>query len=60
MPQIQYIIDGYNQVDTRVVLWRTGNYQYQLEIGGREMNFEASWEEALDAFGKALEQSETR
>lgn len=60
MSQIQYIIDGYNQVDTRVVLWRTGNYQYQLEIAGREVNFGASYEEALIAFGKALEQSETR
>jgi hypothetical protein len=31
--RIQYIIGGRNGRDERVVLWRTGNYAYELEIG---------------------------
>lgn len=60
MSQIQYIIDGYNQVGSRVILWRTGNYQYQLEIDGKEHNFGASYEEAMVAFDEALEQFVTQ
>lgn len=30
---IQYIIDGRNGRDERVILWRTGEYAYELEIG---------------------------
>lgn len=51
---IQYITDGYNQSKERVILWRLGNYQYQLEIAGKESNFEASYEEALEKFNAAL------
>jgi hypothetical protein len=30
---IQLITDGINGRDERVVLWRTGEYTYELEIG---------------------------
>ena len=33
MVTIQYITDGVNGRDERVVLWRLGEYQYELEIG---------------------------
>jgi hypothetical protein len=30
---IQFIVDGINSRDERVILWRTGEYTYELEIG---------------------------
>ena len=30
---IQFIADGRNGRDERVILWRTGDYTYELEIG---------------------------
>jgi len=30
---IQYITSGRNGNDERVVLWRTGEYEYELDIG---------------------------
>jgi hypothetical protein len=30
---IQYITDGRNGKDERVILWRTGEYTYELDIG---------------------------
>jgi len=47
---VQYIADGYNNQGQRVILWRTGNYQYQLETAGNNVNFEAEYYEALDRF----------
>lgn len=50
MSQIQYIADGYNAKRERVVLWRTGNYKYQLEIAGKNTNFTAEYYDALERF----------
>jgi hypothetical protein len=50
MNQIQYIADGYNKDRERVVLWRLGNYQYQLEIAGKNTNFSAEYYTALERF----------
>ena len=47
---IQYITSGFNQDKERVVLWRLGNYQYQLEIAGKEHNFDAEYNDAIDCF----------
>jgi hypothetical protein len=33
MSKIQFIVDGYNQRSECVVLWRNGEYTYELEIG---------------------------
>ena len=30
---IQFIADGRNGCDERVILWRTGEYTYELDIG---------------------------
>jgi hypothetical protein len=50
MNQIQYIADGYNKDRERVVLWRLGNYQYQLEVAGKNTNFSAEYYTALERF----------
>jgi hypothetical protein len=50
MNQIQYIADGYNKNCERVVLWRTGNYQYQLEVAGKNTDFSAEYYDALERF----------
>ena len=47
---IQYIADGYNKDRERVVLWRLGNYSYQLEIAGKNTNFSAEYYTALERF----------
>ncbi len=54
MNQIQYIADGYNKDQERVVLWRLGNYQYQLEIAGKNTNFSAEYYTALERFKSKL------
>ena len=36
---IQYITDGRNGKNERVVLWRTGEYTYELEINGKNLKF---------------------
>lgn len=51
---VQYITDGYNKDNQRVVLWRTGNYQYQLEVAGRNTNFEAEYYDALTQFNNQI------
>ena len=51
---IQYIIDGYNTNNDRVVLWRTGNYRYQIEIAGKNQDIEAEYYDAIELFKKAL------
>ena len=57
---IQYIADGYNGRDERVVLWRTGEYTYELEIGSgihkKKLKFyETEYYEALEQFDAAVE-----
>ena len=57
---IQYIADGYNGRDERVILWRTGEYTYELEIGSgvhkKNLKFyETEYYEALDQFNAAVE-----
>ena len=54
MNQIEYIADGYNKNQERVVLWRLGNYQYQLEVAGKNTNFSAEYYEALEHFDAAV------
>jgi hypothetical protein len=57
---IQYIADGYNGRDERVVLWRTGEYTYELEIGSgihkKNLKFyETEYYKALEQFDAAVE-----
>ena len=56
---IQFIADGRNGRDERVILWRTGNYRYELEIGTgiykKNLKFyETEYYEALDVFNAAV------
>jgi hypothetical protein len=60
MATIQYITDGVNGRDERVVLWRLGEYQYELEIGSglnkRNLKFyETEYYEALEYFNDAIQ-----
>ena len=57
---IQYIADGYNGRDERVVLWRTGEYTYELEIGSgtskRSVKLNnTEYYDALEQFGVLVE-----
>lgn len=56
---IQYI-SSKNVKGSKIVLWRMGNYNYQIEIvqnGVSEIrNFEAEYYDALDQFTKIVEQ----
>jgi hypothetical protein len=57
---IQYITDGYNGRGDRVVLWRTGEYTYELEIAGKNLKFyETEFYEALDQFNAAINNYQT-
>jgi hypothetical protein len=56
---IQYITDGRNSKDERVILWRTGEYTYELDIGTgihkKNLKFyETEFYEALDQFNAAI------
>ncbi len=56
---IQYITDGRNGKNERVILWRTGEYTYELEIGTglykKSLKFyETEYYEALDFFNAAV------
>ena len=56
---IQFIVDGVNGRDERVVLWRTGEYIYELEIGSgihkKSLKFyETEYYEALEYFNAAV------
>jgi hypothetical protein len=57
---IQFIVDGRNGRDERVVLWRTGEYTYELDIGSgmykrsvKLLNTE--YYDALEQFDAAVE-----
>lgn len=57
---IQYITDGRNGRNERVVLWRTGEYTYELEIAGKNLKFyETEYYEALDQFNAAIANYQT-
>jgi hypothetical protein len=56
---IQLITDGYNGKDERVILWRTSEYTYELEIGAgvykkNLMFYETEYYEALEFFNAAI------
>ena len=56
---IQLITDGRNGKNERVVLWRTGEYTYELEIGTglyrKNLKFyETEYYEALEQFDAAV------
>jgi hypothetical protein len=56
---IQYITDGRNSRNERVVLWRTGEYTYELDIGTgihkKNLKFyETEYYEALEQFNAAI------
>jgi len=56
---IQFIADGRNGRGERVILWRTGEYMYELEIGTgvhkKNLKFyETEYYEALDVFNAAV------
>jgi hypothetical protein len=61
---IQYITDGRNGKNERVVLWRTGEYTYELDIGTgiykKNLKFyETEYYEALDQFNAAISNYQT-
>jgi hypothetical protein len=57
---IQYITDGRNGRNERVVLWRTGEYTYELEINGKDLKFyETEFYEALEQFNGAINNYQT-
>lgn len=63
MNSIQYIIDGINEAGERVILWRKGEYSYELEIGSgihkKSLPFyETEYYDALNVFNKAISSSE--
>jgi hypothetical protein len=56
---IQFIVDGVNGRNERVILWRTSEYTYELEIGSgihkKNLKFyETEYYEALDVFNAAV------
>ena len=56
---IQYITDGRNGRGDRVILWRTGEYTYELDIGTgihkKNLKFyETEYYEASDQFNAAV------
>lgn len=57
---IQYIVDGVNGRDERVILWRKGEYTYELEIGSgihkKTLQFNnTEYYDALDHFNAAVD-----
>lgn len=52
---MQYIDSGINGKGQRVILWRTGEYTYELEVGSIKLKFyETEYYEALDNFNSTL------
>jgi len=61
---IQLITDGRNGRGERVILWRTGEYTYELEIGSginkKNLKFyETEYYDALDQFNAAVNNYQT-
>jgi len=56
---IQYITSGRNGNDEKVVLWRTGEYEYEIDIGSgihkKNVKFyETEFNEALEQFKSSI------
>ena len=56
---IQVITDGHNGRGERVILWRTGEYTYELDVGSgiykKNLKFhETEYYEALEFFNAAV------
>jgi len=56
---VQYITDGRNGRNERVILWRTGEYTYELDIGTgihkKNIKFyETEYYDALEQFDAAI------
>ena len=56
---IQVITDGHNGRGERVILWRTGEYTYELDVGSgiykKNLKFhETEYYEALEFFNSAV------
>jgi len=56
---IQYITSGRNGNDERVVLWRTGEYEYEIDIGSgihkKNVKFyETEFNEAFEQFKSSI------
>ena len=56
---IQVMTDGYNGRGERVILWRTGEYTYELDVGSgiykKNLKFyETEYYEALEFFNAAV------
>jgi len=56
---IQYITSGRNGNDEKVVLWRTGEYEYELDIGSgihkKNVKFyETEFNEAFEQFMSSI------
>ena len=56
---IQVMTDGYNGRGERVILWRTGEYTYELDVGSgiykKNLKFyETEYYEALEHFDAAV------
>jgi hypothetical protein len=61
---IQYITDGRNGNNERVILWRTGEYTYELDVGTgiykKNLKFyETEYYEAIDQFNAAINNYQT-
>jgi hypothetical protein len=51
---MQFIQSGRNTQGQRVILWRTGEYQYALEVAGRDQPISAEFYDALRVFHDAV------
>lgn len=52
---MQYIDSGIDGRGKKVILWRTGEYTYELDIGGVSLKFyETEYYEALDYYNAAI------
>jgi len=51
---IQFIQSGRDVQGQRVILWRTGEYQYALEVAGRDQPISAEFYDALQVFHDAV------
>ena len=60
MTTLQYVTSESNQRGRKVILWRRGDYRYQIEVvkqgvTTRRDNIEAEYYDALDAFNQTVE-----
>ena len=56
---IEFITSASSPVTGKVVLWRRGNYQYQIEVTkngiSNSRNFEAEYDDALEMFKQSVD-----